>query len=217
MAGQLAQKIRVMVADDHFLVRAGLKELVEQDDGLEVVAQAGGGADTLEYLHSAAPIDVLLMDLLMPPPNGPELVAAVLNLRPHLPILIVSMHDDTEFIDAAVKAGARGFVTKNVPPRNLRAAIRQLSAGGTWFDGFYPAAENNRLAGPAVELSDRESQVLALIARGLRNSEIARMLFISEKTVSTHKSNLLKKLNLNTTADLIRYADHSLNPDRAGR
>jgi DNA-binding NarL/FixJ family response regulator len=206
--------IKVLLAEDHFLIRAGLKQLIEQSEDLIVVAEACDGVSTLAELDANPNLDIVLMDLLMPEPSGPDLIRKIRGRFPALPTLIVSVHDGSELIAQSIKAGGNGFITKNVPPETMRKAIRQVAFGGTWFD----QSIMNQLmdyGSETASLSKREREVLQLIAMGQRNNQIAKALFISEKTVSTHKSNLMQKLNKRSTADLVRYADE-LFSDKSG-
>jgi DNA-binding NarL/FixJ family response regulator len=202
--------IRVVVADDHTIVREGLKHLLSEAGDIEIVGEAGNGNEALERIRAVA-CDVLLMDMSMPGKSGIELIRQVHAERPKLRILVLSMHEEHQYAVRAIRAGASGYVTKESATLQLVEAIRKVGAGGAFISaevaqqlalGAMPGAQ-----GPLhASLSDREYQILLLIAEGRSISEIAEQLFLSVKTVSTHKSNILTKMNMTTQAELIRYA-----------
>jgi DNA-binding NarL/FixJ family response regulator len=199
--------IAIIIADDHAMVRAGLQRIIEGELGMRVTGQAGDGASTLARLQDTH-CDVLLLDLGMPAPSGPELIRQVRAQRPQLAILVVSMHNHPKMVRAALDAGANGYVTKDSDPEVLVAALRRVAGGGHYLEPrladallFTPGAP------PNANLSRREREVLRRLAQGQSNSEIARALFLSEKTISTHKANLMAKLRLQNMADLVHYAD----------
>ena len=203
----MTTQFSIVVADDHAMVRDGLKRLLESEPDLAVVAQAVSGSDLLEKL-AGLDCHVLLLDLNMPPPNGPKLVQLVRDSWPKLPILVVTMHNEARMAQAALQAGANGFITKDAEPALLLEAVRRVAAGGRYVSAeilegiaFLPTAT------VGVELSAREREVLSRLVAGQSNGEIAHALFISEKTVSTHKTNLMAKVGANSLAELIRFAD----------
>ena len=203
----MTTQVSIVVADDHAMVRDGLKRLLESEPDLAVVAQAVSGSDLIEKL-SGLDCHVLLLDLNMPPPNGPKLVQLVRESWPKLPILVVTMHNEARMAQAALQAGANGFITKDAEPSLLLEAVRRVAAGGRYVSAeilegiaFLPTAT------VGVELSTREREVLFRLVAGQSNGEIAHALFISEKTVSTHKTNLMAKVGANSLAELIRFAD----------
>ena len=203
--GHLATGLNILIAADHAMVRAGLRSIIDQQDGMQVVAEVADGAATLATLENLD-CGLVLLDLSLPPPSGSELVGMIRTRHPRLPVLVVSMHDSPQIVSAAMCAGANGYISKDREPDQLLMAIRQVATGGTWLEpDMMQAVLNANKDVPA--LSNRERQVLVLLASGNSNQEIARTLFISEKTVSTHKTNLMRKLNLNSIADLIRYVD----------
>lgn len=202
--------IRIVIADDHTIVRDGLKHLLRAAGDIEVVGEASNGTEALERVRTLA-FDVLLMDMSMPGKSGIELIRQVHAEKPKLRILVLSMHEEHQYAVRAIRAGAAGYVTKESATLQLVEAIRKVAAGGA----FISAAVAQQLAlgampdaqGPLhAALSDREYQILVLIAEGKSISEIAEQLFLSVKTVSTHKSNILQKMSLSTQGDLIRYA-----------
>ena len=211
---EMTNKISIIIADDHAMVRDGMMRLLESEPGLLVVAQAVSGSDVLDQLDQLEPTacQLLLLDMNMPPPNGPTLVSRIREHWPSLPILVVTMHNDPRMAQAALQAGANGFITKDAEPNLLLEAVHRVAGGGRFVApeileaiAFLPTS----VAG--VELSAREREVLSRLAAGQSNSQIAHALFISEKTVSTHKANLMAKVGVTTLADLIRYSDSLLS------
>jgi DNA-binding NarL/FixJ family response regulator len=203
-------EIAIIIADDHAMVRSGLQRIIESEPGLHVTGQAGDGAGTLARLADTR-CDVLLLDLGMPAPSGPDLIRRIRAQRPRLAILVVSMHNHPKMVRAALAAGANGYVTKDSDPEVLAAALRRVAGGGHYVE---PSLADALLFAPApapsANLSPREREVLRRLAEGESNHEIARALFLSEKTISTHKANLMAKLRLENMADLVRYADEYL-------
>lgn len=195
--------IRILIADDHAMVRASLQRIVDSEPDMAVLGTGSDGATTLAAL-AANPVDVLLLDLSMPEVAGTELVATIRASHPQMPILVVSMFNSPHVITAAMRAGASGYITKDSEPEQLLEAIRQVHAGATWLGpGVMQAMlHSGREQGT---LSPREDEILRLLARGQSNGEIARLLGISEKTVSTHKINLMTKLGVTNIAALVRY------------
>jgi DNA-binding NarL/FixJ family response regulator len=202
--------IRIVVADDHTIVREGLKQLLGAAGDLTVVGEAQNGHETLERVR-ALEFDLLLLDMSMPGKSGIELIRQVRAEKPRLRILVLSMHEEHQYAVRAIRAGAAGYLTKESASRQLVEAIRKVASGGAFISaeiaqqlalGAMPDAK-----GPLhAALSDREFQVFKLIADGKSVSDIAERLNLSVKTVSTHKSNILQKMNMTTTAELIRYA-----------
>ena len=202
--------IRVLIADDHTIVRDGLRHLLGAAGDIDVLAEARNGQEVMEHVRSAV-FDVLLTDMSMPGKSGIELIRQVHAERPKLRILVLSMHEEHQYAVRAIRAGAAGYLTKESATAQLVEAIRKVAAGGA----FISAEVAQQLAlgampnatGPLHEtLSDREFQILLLIARGVSISDIARQLFLSVKTISTHKSNILHKMQMTTQTELIRYA-----------
>jgi DNA-binding NarL/FixJ family response regulator len=202
--------IRVVVADDHTIVREGLRHLLAAAGDIEVVGEARDGQEAMERVRTLS-FDVLLMDMSMPGKSGIELIRQVRAEKPKLRILVLSMHEEHQYAVRAIRAGASGYLTKESAPLQLVEALRKIAAGGAFISsevaqqlalGAMPGA-----SGPLhASLSDREFQVLLLIASGKSISEIAEQLFLSVKTVSTHKSNILQKMQMQTQGELIRYA-----------
>lgn len=210
-----ARPTQVIIADDHSMVRAGLQRIVDNHPGMRVAAQAVDGESTLARLADT-PCDVLMLDLTMPPPNGPDLIARIRSRWPSLPILVVTMHSDPVIAQTALQAGANGYITKDSDPETLIGALSRVAAGERFLEAkmmeamiFSPLKREV----PHEKLSPRELQVLKRLAAGQSNSQIAHELFLSEKTISTHKAHIMTKLNLGSTADLVRYADQHLRND----
>ena len=202
--------IRLVIADDHPIVRDGLKYLLAAAGDIEVVGEARNAQETIERVR-ALRFDLLLMDMSMPGKSGIELIHQVHAEKPRLRVLVLSMHEEHQYAVRAIRAGASGYLTKESATLQLVEAIRKVAAGGA----FISAEVAQQLAlgampdatGPLhASLSDREFQILMLITSGKSISDIAQQLFLSVKTVSTHKSNILHKMRMTTQAELIRYA-----------
>ena len=202
--------IRIVVADDHTIVREGLKGLLAASGDIEVVGEASDGGQVMERVR-ALEFDLLLLDMSMPGRSGIELIRQVRSERPKLKILILSMHEESQYAVRAIRAGAAGYLTKESASRQLVEAIRKVAAGGAFISaevaqqlalGAMPDVKGP----PHTALSDREFQIFRMIADGLAVSDIAGRLSLSVKTVSTHKANILQKMNMTTQAELIRYA-----------
>ena len=201
--------IRLLIADDHAIVRAGLKQLIALTQDIEVAGEATNSSEVLQQVRSGI-FDLLLLDINMPAISGSELIRHVTECRPDLPILVYSMHNEAHVATSVFKAGASGYFTKSSDPKMLAAAIRKVSGGGQYIDpaiaeqmAFDSAFPQRKL--PHTLLSDRELEVFRLLVAGKSVNEIAGQLFVSNKTVSTHKTNLMKKMNLHNVADLVRY------------
>lgn len=205
--------IRLILADDHELVRAGLVQFLGSSPGIKIVAEASGGTELLEKL-STNQADLLLLDMTMPGISGEGLIASIRSAWPDMLILVLGMHNETQVVLRAMKAGASGYICKDCSPQTLLEAIRKVVVTGKYLD----PAMVERLAyatastvPSAQVLSERELQVFHLIVEGKSISEIARQLFISDKTASTHKCNIHSKLGLKNVAELVRYAiEHKL-------
>ena len=201
--------IRIIIADDHAIVRGGLKQIFALTSDIVVVSEAAQSSEVLEQWRQI-PCELLLLDLTMPGVTGVDLICRLHDEKPDLPILVLSMHNEGQIVARALKAGAAGYVTKDSEPEILLAAVRKVAAGGKYID---PALVESMIfnAGggsdlPHDALSDRELQVLKLFAAGGPLGEIAERLHLSPKTVSTHKTRLMQKLGIDNNADLVRYA-----------
>lgn len=206
-------KIRVMIADDHTVVRQGIRNVLEQVDGLEVVGEAGDGDEALELARKLRP-DVVLLDVTMPGRTGLEVTRELRSDEIESGILILSMHDDPEYVLQAVRAGADGYVLKDVTPAELRKAIQTVHEGREYFAervthqlsvGLRAELEREQRKSRLESLTARETEVLVLVAEGLTNREIAEKLEISPRTVETHRERLMTKLRIRTVAGLTRF------------
>ena len=210
--------IRVVVADDHQILREGLKQLLAAAGDLQVVGEAADGFEVLQRIRTLD-FDVLLLDMSMPGKSGVELIKQVKTEKPKLRILVLSMHEEHQYAVRAIRAGASGYLTKESAAPQLVAAIRKVAGGGA----FISAEVAERLALDAMphaerplheSLSDREYQVFRALVSGQSVSEIASTLHLSAKTVSTHKARLMEKLRVESNAELVRYAlRHRLSDD----
>lgn len=203
--------IRVLLADDHAIVRAGLRRIVEESGDMEVVAEADTGKGALVQARAHRP-DVAVIDITMPDMDGLEVTVRLKNLAPDLPVLILTMHEEDQYVVRAVEAGALGYITKQSAPEQLVKAIRQLRQGLRYFSARAADALALRVAlgakgqSPLDMLSRRELEVLRRLALGHTNREIASAYNISIKTVDTYRFRLLKKLNLRNNAEVSRFA-----------
>lgn len=202
--------IRILIADDHAIVRGGLRQLLFEQGDFIVAGEAANGLEMLRLLREQ-PFDVALMDMSMPGRSGTELVRLAKAEKPKLAILVLSMHKEEQYAVRALKAGASGYLTKESAPDQLVAAIRKVAGGGV----FISSGVAERLAlelgcnhdpAPHTLLSDREYQIFRMIATGMPVGGIADELSLSVKTVSTHKTRILQKMKMASSAELIHYA-----------
>ena len=205
--------IRVLVADDHAIVRTGIRHVLEGEPGFEVVGEAATGAEALALAERLRP-DVAVLDLSMPGGSGLRVAAELRRLAPETHILILSMHDNTEYVMESLRAGAHGYLLKDAAATELRGAIRAVRRGESFFSpaiagrlGAVLRGEPGEPRSPALaQLSARERQVLVGVAQGRTNREIALELGISHRTVETHRESLMRKLGVRTVAGLTRLA-----------
>jgi two-component system, NarL family, response regulator NreC len=200
---------RVLIVDDHAVVRSGLRRLLEQE-GFEVVAEAGDMRNAVFEARAHKP-DVILMDVVMPGESGIEATPAVLKEAPEAKVLVLSMQDDPRYVREAFDAGASGYVLKEAADTELVQAIREVANGGRYVHPalgarMITAAAEERRRAEEDPLSEREREVLRLLALGHTNQEIAKMLYISVRTAETHRAHIMQKLRLTTRAELVRYA-----------
>jgi DNA-binding NarL/FixJ family response regulator len=201
-AAVMTNAIRILLVDDHPLVRDGLRARLEAVPHFRVVAEAGSGSEALER---AADADLVLMDINMRGGSGIEATAQLTARYPDIAVLVLSMHDKLEYVAQAMQAGARGYVLKDAPGKDIVLAIETVMSGGI----YYSAALARQLARPALhdnQLTGREQQVLRHIANGQSNKQIARALDLSVRTVETHRLNIKRKLGIEGQAELIRFA-----------
>jgi len=210
--------IRVLLADDHGLVREGLRGILAKAADIEVAAEAATGDEVLARVKETA-FDVALLDLSMPGLSGIALIKRLKLEKPKLRILVLSMHGESQYAARALKAGASGYLTKDSAASQLLGAIRKIAAGGVQISEAAAAqliGAGGAADAPHAALSDREYEVLRRIVAGRSVTEIADALHLSVKTVSTHKARILQKLDLAGTAELVRYAiEHGLLDERA--
>lgn len=202
--------IRVVIVDDHAVVRSGLRLLLEGVDDVHVEDE-GGTADEAVRLARLHKPDVVLLDVTMPGRSGLAAAAEIRQAAPQAKILILSMHDDPSYVREAFAAGASGYLLKEAADADLVAAVREVAAGGRYVHPtlgarLFAAEAEAEAAASADPLSEREREVLRLLALGHTNQEIAKMLFISVRTAETHRAHIMQKLRLNTRAELVRYA-----------
>lgn len=205
-------RLRIVLADDHALVRAGLRKLLESLPDVEVVGEAEDGRAALALVESRHP-DLVLMDIAMPGLNGIEAAARISREHPRVRALILSMHQNEDYVRQALRAGAAGYLLKEAAPVELELAIRAMVRGETYLS---PAVSKGAVSDyvqrlrdedvPGVTLTPRQRETLQLIAEGHTTKEIARRLNISVKTVETHRTQLMKQLDLHDIAGLVRYA-----------
>ena len=205
--------IRILLADDHEILRTGLCALIEQQDSFEVVGQAGNGIEAVRLARKLTP-DVVLMDLGMPDLNGIDATRQILETNPKIKIIALSMHTDSRMVDRILRAGALGYILKESAFEELTQAIRTIIKGGTYLSPMVARelVENLRKS-PANDrpsllqaLSGREREVLQLLAEGCTTKEIAGKLFVSPKTVETHRAKVMEKLQIHNIADLTKFA-----------
>jgi two-component system, NarL family, response regulator NreC len=210
--------IRIVVVDDHAVVRSGLRMLLDAEDDLEVVGDAGNARDAVFEVRARQP-DVILLDVTMPDENGITALPKLLHEAPDAKVLMLSMEDDPSYVRNAFGAGAHGYVLKEAADAEVVAAVREIAEGRRYVHPtlgarMVAADAAAQAAAEADPLSDREREVLRLLALGHTNQEIAHQLFISVRTAETHRAHIMRKLNLSTRAELVRYAieHHQLEP-----
>jgi DNA-binding NarL/FixJ family response regulator len=203
--------IRILLADDHSIVRDGLRRIVEEDGAMAVVAEASDGLEAIQKVAASKP-DVAVVDISMPGIDGLEVVSRLKDSHPDLPVLILTMHEEAQYVVRAIEAGAMGYLTKQSAPEQLVTAIHRIFDGHRYITDEATEALALRIARgaqaktPLESLSMRELQVLRRLGMGHTNREIANAYNISIKTVDTYRSRLLKKLDLRNNAELIRFA-----------
>jgi DNA-binding NarL/FixJ family response regulator len=207
--------IRILIADDHAIVRGGLLQLFALAGDVTVVAQATNGGQVIESLRGE-PCDLVLLDMSMPGISGIELIGRIRAHAPTLPILVLSMHNEALVVRRALKAGANGYMTKDGDPETLLLAVRKVAAGGRYIDPGLAEqmvfeGEGGQAERPHEQLSNRELSIFRLFVGGKSVNQIAEELAISNKTVSTHKARLMQKMGFQSNADMLRYGiDHAL-------
>ncbi len=202
--------MRILIADDHGIVRAGIRLLLERQAGMEVVAEASDGAEAVDLAVRLRP-DLSILDVGMPRLTGLQAAREIRAQHPEARVLILSMHDDEHYLFEALKAGASGYVLKREADQDLVAAVHAVGRGEAFLTN---AAERSIIrqwmadgaAGPAIPLTPREEEVVKLIAEAHTNAQIASILHLSEKTIESHRANVLRKLGMRDRVELVRYA-----------
>jgi two-component system, NarL family, invasion response regulator UvrY len=202
--------MRILICDDHPIVRRGLREILEQEGAPATIAEAASAAEALD-LARKKPWNTVVLDITMPGRSGLDLLKQLREERPNLPVLVLSVHPPEQYAVRVLRAGASGYLTKESAPEELLTAVRRIVRGGRYISPSVGEALAVDLCRPAKQLphhglSDREFEIMRLLASGKRVSEIAAELHLSVKTVSTYRARILQKLNLRTTAQVMRYA-----------
>lgn len=201
--------VRILIADDHGIVRSGLRLLLEMQDGIEVIAEAGNGAEALEIALAERP-DIAILDVKMPEMTGLEVTRRIRAEAPEITVLILSMHDDERYVFESLKAGASGYVLKTQADTDLLDAVAAARRGEPFLSPQAQQALINDVLGDNGEnhrqLSPREEEVVRLVAEGHTNREIAGILGLAEKTAENHRSNAMRKLGMRDRVELVRYA-----------
>ncbi len=199
-------KIRVILADDHRLVRLGFRRLLDDEPDMEVVAEAGNGAEAIDLADKFHP-DVVVLDMAMPELDGLQAIHEIVRRSPDTKILILSMYDEPRYVRNAMQAGAHGYLLKNAVDVGLSEGVRAVAAGKKYLSASLDSAQlkAEAAAEPLERLTARERQILQLIAQARSNKEIARILDISVNTVNVHRTNLMKTLNLHSTAEIVLF------------
>jgi two-component system response regulator NreC len=204
------KETEILIVDDHAVVRSGLRLLLDAQDDVKVVGEAGDLRNAVFEARALKP-DVILMDVVMPGASGIEATAAVLKEAPDAKVLVLSMQDDPRYVREAFSAGASGYVLKEAADAELVDAVREVARGGRYVHPelgarLVAAEADERAKVDADPLSEREREVLRLLALGHTNQEIAKMLYLSVRTVETHRAHIMQKLRLETRAELVRHA-----------
>ncbi len=209
----MSPKLRILLVDDHAVVREGMKSLITAQPDLEVVGEADNGRVALELATELHP-DVIVMDMSMPELNGALATQQITRAFPQIKVLALSVHEDKSYLQQFLEAGAKGYVLKRAATEELIRAIRSVAMGGTYLDpnvagkvvgGLFHSHSNNQVV-PASELSEREAEVVRFIAQGYSNKEIAAKLDLSVKTVETYKTRSQEKLGIHSRIEIVRYA-----------
>jgi DNA-binding NarL/FixJ family response regulator len=207
-------KIRVLLVDDHTVVRQGLRRILESDDEIEIVGESGDGRSAVELAQRLRP-QVVVMDIALPELNGIEATRQITKRVEGARVLVLTMHADDVYVRQSLKAGARGYLLKDSEDLDLLKAVKVIGRGGTFFspavskvllEGYLGDAAGREIEDDLALLTDREREVLQLIAEGRTNKEVAAVLSVSINTVETHRKHIMEKLDLHNTAELVRFA-----------
>jgi DNA-binding NarL/FixJ family response regulator len=209
------KRIRVVFADDHEVVRTGLRTLFEETEECLLVGEAGDGEQAIQLIARKKP-DVAILDISMPKINGLEVARIVKEKHPEVRVLILTMYEDEGYVKEMVRAGADGYVVKNADKKEIITAVRMVASGERFFsptisklmiEGFIKKASTGDTKSDSdIRLTKREIEILSFVAEGLTSREIADKLFLSLNTINTHRTNIMKKLNIHDTAGLVKYA-----------
>jgi DNA-binding NarL/FixJ family response regulator len=207
-------KIRILVADDHDIVRAGLKSLLERQEDIEIVGEAADGREVVRSAEQFNP-SIIVMDIAMPQLNGIDAAAQILRRDPEIKIIVLSMYADEEFLVRALTAGVKGYLLKDAVQADLLRAVRAVATGRSFFspaiaqtlaEDYVRQLQNKGLEDSYELLTEREREILQLLAEGKSNKEVATVLNVSPYTIETHRMHLMQKLNLHNTAEIVLYA-----------
>jgi DNA-binding NarL/FixJ family response regulator len=206
---------KIILAEDHVLVREGIKKIIEALPGLEVVGEVGDGPELLEFLHTAA-VDMVILDISLPSQPGIEVAREITKSYPQVKILILTMHKKKEYLKNAIEAGVHGYLLKDDAPKELVNAIDKIRQGLVYVSPLlssdlatlYVQEHRQPPAEPPDILTPREIEIISLIAEGKSSKEIAAIMFLSFRTIQNHRTRIMKKLNLKKNTDLVRYAIH---------
>jgi RNA polymerase sigma factor (sigma-70 family) len=206
--------IKILIADDHDVVRAGLRFLLQRQEDMEIVGEASDGRQVVRLADELSP-SVIVMDIAMPQLNGIDAAAQILNRDPDIKIIVLSMYADEEFLIRALTAGVKGYLLKDAVQADLLRAVRAIATGRSFFspaiaqtlaEDYVRQLQNKGIEDSYELLTEREREVLQLLAEGKSNKEVATLLNVSPYTVETHRTHLMQKLNLHNTADIVLYA-----------
>ncbi|MES2575928.1 MAG: response regulator transcription factor [Bacteroidota bacterium] len=202
-------EIKLIIADDHELFRKGLAELLRKHDDIKIVKSVADGIEFMELLNSQFEADIVLLDITMPNMDGFQVLKELKTLNSDIKPIVISMHNDGNYIAKCAKMGAYGYLLKNTDEAELILAIRSVSSGKKYFSAEISEKMINFMSTQSISediLSNKENEVLGLISKGLTTKEIAEKLFVSSRTIETHRANILKKLEVKNTAELIKKA-----------
>ncbi|MFL9831555.1 response regulator transcription factor [Flavobacterium sp. ST-87] len=202
-------EIRLIIADDHELFRNGLAELLRKHDDIKIVKSVADGLEFMELINSSFEADIVLLDITMPNMDGFQVLKEIKDINYNIKPIVISMHNDGNYIAKCAKMGAYGYLLKNTDESELILAIRSVAKGKKYFSAEISEKMINFMSTQSISeniLSNKETEVLGLIAKGLTTKEIATKLFVSSRTIETHRANILKKLEVKNTAELIKKA-----------
>lgn len=208
--------IQILLADDHSLVRSGIRMLLEKDQEIKITGEAAHGKSLLEQLANGLNADIVLLDIEMPGQDGTSLINKIRSINPNIAMIILSVHEDEKYVTQAFNEGASGYLLKSVSPEELIFSVKHVHQGGQYLCAeltmkmlkkqLFEQLKNSDKLSHAIEFSSREHEVLTLISEGLTNHEISEKLFISKRTIEGHRKSLLNKTGVRNTAALIRFA-----------